>query len=321
MDNFNDIFNLDAEAFKKPVVAGSNEVYKPTAEKGKEGVYKALIRFLPYHKNPNKSKIQKYYLYVAQPSGNFMVDCPSSVGKKSIIKELYWKFKNSESAADKKIAELFSRKERCSALVQIVKDPNNVELEGKIMVFHFGNKINQMIESALEPEFGEAPCNPFDLFEGKLFAVHITKKADFNNYDNCKFIGEKVAITLPGEKKPVEKTKEDMAKVVEYLTKNSPDLEKYDYKEMDEEQTNKLNAFIRTVVPDGRVIDSLIGDGNSDAPVSNSASASFEDNPSKSTKSNDFFTETEQAQEAPKASKEKKAAKASPTMDDLYSDL
>jgi hypothetical protein len=316
-NNFNDIFNLDAEAFKKPAATGgSNEVYKPTADKGKEGVYKAIIRFLPWHKAPLKSKKTKFYLWVEQPSGNFMVDCPSTVGKPSVIKELYWKFKNSESAADKQLAELFSRKERNSALIQIVKDPNNPDLEGKIMVFHFGMKINQMIESLLQPEFGEAPINPFDLFEGKLFAVHICKKAGFNNYDSCKFIGDSVAITLPGDKKPVEKTQEDMARVVDYLVKNSPDLDKYDYKEMDEEQQNKLNAFIRSVVPDGRVVDQLIGDGNSDKAIKESKP---KQTATSSVKSEDIHeTDVESAKPAKKA-----AAKpaASPSMDDLYADL
>lgn len=63
MENF-DIFSLDNEDFLKPEAqtnTGDSNIYKPYPELGKDGVYKALIRFLPNIANPKKSKIHKYY--------------------------------------------------------------------------------------------------------------------------------------------------------------------------------------------------------------------------------------------------------------------
>src|SRR5690606_12607864 len=136
-------------------------------------------------------------------------DCPSTVGKKSIIADTYWKLKKSPSAADQKLADGFSRKEYFYALVQIVRDKQHPEFEGKIKVMRFGATIDNKIKSEMEPDYGK-PCIPFDLFEGKLFALHITKKGDWNNYELCKFIGEPEPIKIDGA--PISKDKAGMEK-------------------------------------------------------------------------------------------------------------
>ena len=212
-----DIFNLDAEAFVTPTAkqgAGKDlEFYKPYPEDGKDGVYKSLIRFVPNPANPAKSKIHKYYVYLNDPvSGNsFSVDCPSTVGKRSILKDLFWKLKNSHSAADQELAKKFSRKEDYYSLVQIVQDKNKPELEGKIMIFKFGKKLNDLVEAQLQPEYGD-PSNPFDLFEGKLFAVQVRKVGEWNNYDLCSFVGDKCPIQV--NDKPMKKNLQPVVKLI-----------------------------------------------------------------------------------------------------------
>ena len=124
--------------------------------------------------------------------------------KKSVLKDIFWKLKNSHSAADQELARGFSRKEDYYSLIQIVQDKNNPELEGKIMIFKFGRKLNDMLEAQLKPEYGDT-CNPFDLFEGKLFSVHTRKVGEWNNYDLCSFVGDRGPIEINGkrmEKKP-----------------------------------------------------------------------------------------------------------------------
>ena len=78
MENL-DIFNLSAESLVTKVNAKGEkdlEFYKPYPENGKDGVYKALIRFVPNSTDPSKSKIHKYYVYLNDPvSGeSFSVD-------------------------------------------------------------------------------------------------------------------------------------------------------------------------------------------------------------------------------------------------------
>jgi len=308
-DNF-DIFNLPVDAFITPEKKSTTEFYSPSADKGRDGVYKALIRFLPNIHNPSQSKIMKYYVWLTDPTTQegFSVDCPSTVGQKSILKDMYWKLKKSESVRDQELAqEYFGRVESHYSLVQILKDPNAPELEGKIMIFKYGAKINQKIEAQLKPEFGE-PVNPFDLFEGKTFALHIVKKMKWNNYDQCDFVGDRTPFILNDT--PLQKTKEDMEKVSVWLKENSADISKYAYKEWDVEMTNKVLATIAKIVPDGRIVEEITGsaktegtNGANSAPITSFAKESLIETPAA-------------AAEAPKST-----APGVTSLDDLYNNL
>lgn len=311
-----DIFNLDNESFVKPQGSTADDfIYKPYPENGKDGVYKSLIRFLPNIANPKKSKIHKYYVWLKDPSDNssLSVDCPSTLGKKSILKDIYWKLKNSTSAKDQELAKMFSRKEDYYSLIQVVKDANKPELEGKIMIFKFGKKVNDMVEQMIKPTFG-APCNPYDLYEGKLFGLQVRKVSDWNNYDLCQFVGDKQPIIING--KPVEKTEQDRKIIMDYLQSGPKDLEKYDYKEWTSEITERVNRIIRNVIPDGRLVAEVLGANNSSSENTSS---------SISTSADDLLGNlgTTSSQETPKQNKQPEpAAKASsPSLDDLYNDL
>jgi hypothetical protein len=329
MSNLNDIFNLSNDMFVTPPAAQQSkdlEFYKPYAENGKDGVYKSLIRFVPNPAEPAKSKIHKYYVYLKDPvSGDsFSVDCPSTVGKKSILKDLFWKLKQSHSAADQELAKSFSRKEDFYSLIQIVKDPNKPELEGKIMLWKFGKKVNDMIESQLKPEYGEA-CNPYDLFEGKLFAVHVRKVGDWNNYDLCQFIGERTSIEVEGKK--MEKSQSDMDKIVEYLNSGPKNLSSFDYRDWDDELTEKVMTVIRNTVPDGRLINEISSGVNKPSSTASSTSYSSQPQsapkaPAKTNELDDFFNSSD----VPQVSKEQKKSSSpvmdsSSSLDDLYADL
>lgn len=331
MSNLNDIFNLSNDMFVTPPAATQSkdlEFYKPYAENGKDGVYKSLIRFVPNPVEPAKSKIHKYYVYLKDPvSGDqFSVDCPSTVGKKSVLKDLFWKLKQSHSAADQELSKSFSRKEDFYSLIQIVKDPNKPELEGKVMLWKFGKKVNDMIESQIKPEYGEA-CNPYDLFGGKLFAVHVRKVGDWNNYDMCQFIGERMPIEIDGKK--MEKTQADMDKIVEYLKTGPNNLTSFDYKDWDDELTEKVMTVIRNTVPDGRLINEITSGVNSSksssqsAPRPQAAAPAPAPAPVKEAESDssidDFFASTP----SPKQPEVKKSTVSDTTssLDDLYADL
>lgn len=254
MENLNDIFNLSLDDFKEPERKQSL-IFKPDSKSGKDGVYKAVVRFIPWHKDAKKSVMKKWSCWMTNPANNEskMVDCPSTIGKKSIIQDFYWKFKKSDSVAEQKLAENFSRRQRFASLVQIIKDDNNPEMVGKIMVWPYGVKIFNKLQAEMKPEFGK-PHIPFDLFEGKPFLVHITQVAGYNNYDNCRFLDEKLPITIDGVK--MEKTQENFNKIKDYL-ETSPDLDAYDYQEWDQSTEDFVNEVIRNTVPGGRMIESV----------------------------------------------------------------
>jgi hypothetical protein len=228
MENLNDLFNLTAGDLVEKNESKGGDIYKPTADKGKEGVYSSVIRFIPWHKNPKKSILKKWSCWLVDPltdKGKF-VDCPSTIGQKSILQDVYFKLKKSNSVAEQKLAEVFSRRQSMNALIQVIKDDNNPDLVGRIMVFPFGAKINGKIQDIMQPEFG-TPHIPFDLFEGRAFHLKIKKVAGYNNYDDSKFLDGASPITIDGKK--MEKTPDDMKKIIEYLEKSSPDLSKYDF--------------------------------------------------------------------------------------------
>jgi len=320
MSELNDIFNLDGDMFvtKNEGKSKDLEFYKPYPEDGKDGVYKSLIRFIPNSADPKKSKIHKYYVYMKDPKtgDGFSVDCPSTVGKKSVLKDIFWKLKNSHSAADQDLAKSFARKEDYYSLVQIVADKHRPELEGKIMIFKFGKKINDLIEAQLKPEYGD-PCNPFDLFEGKLFGVHVRKVGEWNNYDLCQFVGERCPITVEGSK--MEKNQDCMNKILEYLKTGPQNLSSFDYKEWDDTLTEKVMDIIRMTVPDGRLVNDIMAGVASSPSTSQPSSTSANDflNDVSSTKSS--YAKPNQDFLEPAAPSQSKSSGSS--LEDLYADL
>jgi len=265
MENLNDIFNLSLDDFKeqdKP--SGGGRIFKPEAKAGKDGVYKAVVRFLPWHQDVKKSVMKKWSCWLTNPGTNEskMVDCPSTVGKKSVLQDLFWKFKKSDSVAEQKLADNFSRRQRFASLVQIVKDDNNPDNVGKIMVWPYGVKIYNKLQAEMKPEFGK-PHIPFDLFEGKPFLVHVTLVAGFNNYDNCRFLDEKLPITIDGTQ--MEKTQEDLTKIKAFL-ETSPDLNSYDYQDWDQATEEFVQGVIKNTVPGGRMVAEVTNSNRAAAP-------------------------------------------------------
>lgn len=248
-DNF-DIFNLGVEDVEthQPQQTTVNEVYKPTADDGKDGTYKALIRFVPNPENPRKSLIQKYVHWLVNSSGDGkLVDSPSSIGESCPIADVFWKLRKSESAVDRKASEKLKRRQQYYSLIKIIKDPQNPELEGTYKVFKFGYKIKEKIDSELKPDFGD-PTQVFDLFEGKNFELVITRQGEYNNYDKSKFSSSRSAI-LMGDA-PAERTKETMTTIKTEL-ESAPSLAGYDYKVWDEDTRTFVNNVLRMYLNPG----------------------------------------------------------------------
>ena len=327
MENL-DIFNLDAEALVTKVnVQGEKDLdfYKPYPENGKDGVYKSLVRFVPNIANAAKSKVHKYYVYLADPvSGDkFSADCPSTVGKKSILKDLYWKLQNSHSAADKELSKNFSRKEDYYALIQIIQDKNKPELEGKVMLFKFGKKLNDMIEAQLKPEYGDS-CNPFDLFTGREFSMSVRKVGEWNNYDMCSFIGERTPIKVGGV--PMKQAKEDMDKIVAYLNEGPKNLESFDYKDWSDEMTDKVMNVIRNSVHEQRLVNEVlsgVGSSSSNYAAQPAAQQSAPQRSQAGSSTDDIYNEVNKTNVGGYTpdTASSTATSAPSSLEDLYSDL
>jgi len=235
--------------------------YNPSADKGTNGVYQSVIRFVTWWGDPQHSFIDKWVCWLVDPVTNRgrTVDCPSSVGKPSPLQDMFFKLRKSESVQEQKKSEIFSRKHQYAAVIQVIKDQHNKEAEGKLLVYRFGKKIFEKIEAEKKPLVGD-PHEPFDLIDGKAFQLVITKQSGFNNYDQAKFIDKKIPLLLPVNAKgevvafgteglklqPInERTPREV--VFNFLKQNSPDLTKYAYKEWDEEMHDYVNQVILAV--------------------------------------------------------------------------
>lgn len=246
-----DIFNLgveDVETHTQQTTTSANEVYKPTADDGKDGTYKALVRFVPNPANPRNSLIQKYVHWLVDSNGDGkIVDSPQTIGEKCPIADVFWKLRKSDSAVERKASDKLKRRQQYYALIKIIKDPQNPDLEGQYKVFKFGYKIKEKIDAELKPDFGE-PTQVFDLFEGKNFELIITRQGEYNNYDKSKFSASRSAIAINGE--PAERSKETMETIKQEL-EGAPDLSMYDYQAWDEDTREFVNNVLRMYLNPG----------------------------------------------------------------------
>lgn len=256
MANEFDIFNVsvnDLETGDRERTGGS-DLYTPKPDQGQDGTYRSLIRFLPNIKNPRKPFVRKFVYWLEDRDGNgFYADSPSTVGDKCPVQDMFFKLRNSESAVDKKMSESLKRREVFYALVQIVKDPQNRDLEGQIKVWKFGYKIKTKIDEELNPQFDE-PTQVFDPFEGKNFELVISKKGGYPNYDSSKFQGSKSAMVIEGE--PVTDSDEGRKAILDFL-KDAPDLGNFDYKSWNDETRNKVMNVLSQYSSPGQSIETV----------------------------------------------------------------
>lgn len=277
-EDYNAFFNPDVEA-SEPKQGQTNE-YNPSAAKGKNNVYQAIIRFIPWWENPKHGSIQeKWVSYLIDPITNRgrYVDCPSSVGKPSPLQDIFWKLKKSESVQEQKLADTFSRRHSYASLIQVLKDENNPELEGKVIVWRYGVKIWEKINAELKPVVGEKH-DPFDILEGKAFALVITKVSGYNNYDQSKFVDKRIPLCLPGKDENGKLKLEpingntDKQQVFNWVKENSPDLSKYSYKEWDQETFDYVSHVITSVTGQASTsqkYDNIVNRGSDNSQVEN----------------------------------------------------
>lgn len=265
MEDFN-IFSIgveDINTHEQEVNTTGNMMYKPSADDGKDGTYKALIRFVPNIENPRNSLIKKYVNWLTGPNGESkLVDSPSTIGEHCPVSDAFFRLRKSESAVDRKASDKLKRRESYVALVKIIKDPQQPDLEGTYKVFKFGYKIKEKIDAELKPNFGE-PTQVFDLFEGKNFELVITRQNDYNNYDTSKFSSSTSAVTING--KAAERTKEDMD-VIKTELEGAPSLKQFEYRPWDEETRNFVNSVIKMYLNPGDAMDAVTNQFEASTP-------------------------------------------------------
>lgn len=260
VQNFDDFFNV-----AKPVVqeqqSGPLTEFKPNPKKGQNGVFEAVVRFLPNPKDPaNKSIITKYYARIEHPTTQVArnIDCPSTVGQPDPIQNTFFALRNAANPVLQENSKQFSRKQQSASLIQVISCKSDPSLVNKILVWKYGVKILDKLNSEMNPPMGEGH-NPFNLFTGRPFSVNVKEVSGYPNYDACQFFdlpieqsGMRISVNNAQGQPQVAvvttatiATEQGKAAVFNYLKENAPDTDKYEYHSWTTEETEFVNECIR----------------------------------------------------------------------------
>lgn len=242
-------------AVENPRNVANSDIYKVGYKDGKNNIYQATIRFIPWVKNPARCIVDKQVSWVKNPANGkgMYIDDPRSVGEFSPVANMFFRFYNTKSDQFIDFAKKnLSSKLQYASLVQIIRDDQHPELQGQIKVFIYGKTIWQMLYEEEHPTDGvSTPTNPFHPIDGRYFFIKCCEKSGFNNFDQCKFLprenGATSAMYLPGVDgmmHPID-ANTDQNLVVEYLQTNSPDLSKYEYQPWTEEQAKFVDEVLQ----------------------------------------------------------------------------
>jgi len=162
----------------------------------KSGNGQAVIRFLPEPGVDGDEALPfvQYWTHSFKgPKGKWYIEnCRSTLGMDvadPVMEMNNWLW---NTIGDDKSKEFVSKstKRRLYYIsnILVVDDPANPDNNGKVFLFRYGQKIFEMINSKLNPEFeGDDRVNVFDPLEGANFRLRAMKKDNFRNYDKSHF--------------------------------------------------------------------------------------------------------------------------------------
>jgi len=164
-----------------------DRIFKYT--KDKTGNAFAVLRFLP-SKNDLPPIISTFQHSFQHRGRWFINECPTTIKQKCPVCESNNQFWGEDSTEQlKNIGRQRSRKKFYYSNVYVVKDSENTDNEGKVMIFRYGQKVYEKIMAKLQPEFdSDDVIDVFDLFAGANFKLKIRTVAGYSNYDNCEFM-------------------------------------------------------------------------------------------------------------------------------------
>ena len=263
MSNFDELFNFTvADALaetesKKKSFTNKYETYRPSIkdDKCQDETYRALVRFVPFvYEGKLRTTLERWECYLKDVNGDngVFVVSPKTVGKTCPMRTLSWKLHESDNAIDKTNSKKINVYQQWYAIVEIIKDVQHPDYEGKFMIYQFGAKIFDKITEAMKGSDYTDPINPFDVNDAPLFEIKLTKgsqKMDNGspvaNYDGCKFIPKSAPLHF-GDGLTFDGSNEMKKAFIEWLEKDAPQINNYQWKEWSDELTEKVNTNLAT---------------------------------------------------------------------------
>ncbi len=257
-----DLFNDDSEVVVLAVEksTGTSNLYKPDvklAQDSKFG-YVSTIRFIPEITNGEAQYIiSKEVIYVDLSSYPDLAGSYDSMknfpNERCALNQLQWQLKKSTNVVDQEMAKNLKWYKSYVSLIQVVNDPNQPHLNGKIMVFKYGQKIKEKIDQELSGLITGEKCNVFNLVKGKNFRLVLKSVGGFNNYDQSTFLPSSVIDVWDSENNKFVKTPVVDGKVSEAAQKKilssitNPDIKLSDFQPQrwDDETKEKVNQIVK----------------------------------------------------------------------------
>jgi hypothetical protein len=224
--------------------------------------WKSVVRFLPNLTKEGKlgqSAIEKITHYVdiknvKELSGWF--DSAKNFNEKCALTDLYYSLTNSKNAILVEKAKCLKYSKKYYSYVLVIEDEQQPELVGKVMIFQYGKTIKDKILAAKNGEV-DAPCNVFDLANGKNFVLNVkeiqTGDETYPDYKGCSFKSETSSLPIwfaekgvfknaPSNDGKIEPKAQQMVK--DQLLKREHELEEFSPKRLSEDQQSKVNEII-----------------------------------------------------------------------------
>lgn len=245
-------------------------VYSPKAPDGQKDKYFAVIRLLKNPYNINSPITKRTQVYANEPELGLSryFDTLENWGEKCPIKTKFWQYFN----LSKTQPHLTAIKDKLSSstayycLAQVVKDSNRPELEGKVVVFKFSERIKNYLFSKMRPpkevlDSGIKPIDPFDLFDtGKNLILNlevssIVDGVKYTDYSKVQFSDDTSPVFVwdePGnpDSKKHKITKDAKGKMLlEELYKDAPKLSDYEPQRWDEETKDLVEEWLNFIDP------------------------------------------------------------------------
>lgn len=286
--------------------------------KDKKRGYRAELRFLPnFTKDPELVKkylgdrwtedstiaagdlaIEKATHFVKTnqlPELRGSYDSPKNFGDECLLSKTYYELDGSNNAVMKEKAKMLDYSKYWFSYVLVMKDEQQPELEGKVMVFKYSKQVKEIIKAEEEGEITGEPCNVFKLNVGKDFRLIVKEKdtGDFTypDYKMSSFKESPSSISLrtsDGEWKNVPLEDGDKipskfrSKIMEVILDRDKELEAFGPKRLTEEQQRKVTEIVNYLT----------------GKASANASANTSNNASEPTVDDFSFDEEEEGEEA-----------------------
>lgn len=189
------IFNLKVDEIVTHEEAPAREridwdelYYEPDPDKGKNGVYQAIVKLLPNINDPIHSIQRKRSYKLLNPNNpqkTFTYDSPEPIDWDDQVVRKWLDNRHSQDVRLKAAAAQLKSKNKAAVVIQIIKDTNRPELEGQLRILRIsgGQEVDVLIKSKISPtpediEMGKKAENIFDPFFSRYLLVKVTKDAN-----------------------------------------------------------------------------------------------------------------------------------------------